>query len=163
MTNVHDVAIYILRGQKMSAMKLQKLVYYSQAWSLTWDKKPLFEEQIEAWVHGPVVRDLYQDHRGKYIVEPTDFPTGDASQLDATQAETVDSVLSFYGDMSAAQLSELTHAELPWKQARSGLDTAEHGTFPITHESMQAYYTELSESKSGVQNIKDMNFPAWVQ
>ena len=58
--SVHDVAAYILKKQgEMSAMKLQKLVYYSQAWSLVWDEKPLFRAQIEAWANGPVVRSLY--------------------------------------------------------------------------------------------------------
>lgn len=163
MTNVHDVAIHILQGQQMSAMKLQKLVYYSQAWSLAWDGKPLFPERIEAWVHGPVVRELYVNHRGKYLVVPTDFPTGDAARLTVEQVETIDSVLASYGEMSAAQLSELTHAENPWKQARAGLETADHGTFTISHESMQSFYSELSESDSGVHSIEDVGFPAWVQ
>lgn len=163
MANVHDVAIHILQGSKMSAMKLQKLVYYSQAWSLAWDDKPLFPEEIQAWVHGPVVRELYRNHQGKYMVDPSDFPTGDAGRLEAGDIETIDSVLASYGNMSAAQLSALTHAELPWKQARQGLDTGDPGTFPITHESMRSYYSSLSESESGVQSVEDVNFPAWVR
>ena len=52
--NVLDIAAYILCKQgAMTAMKLQKLVYYSQAWSLVWDDKPLFRERIEAWANGP--------------------------------------------------------------------------------------------------------------
>lgn len=162
MANVHDVAIHILQGKKMSAMKLQKLVYYSQAWSLAWDGTPLFPEEIQAWVHGPVVKELYRDHRGKYMVEPSDFPSGDASRLDAEQVETIDSVLSAYGRMSAGQLSELTHAETPWKRARSGLESGDPGTFAISHESMREYYSSLSESGAGVQHVDDVNFPAWI-
>ncbi len=64
---VFDVAAYILEKKGiMSTMKLQKLVYYSQAWSMVWDEKPLFEENIEAWANGPVVRDLFYYHRGRY-------------------------------------------------------------------------------------------------
>src|SRR5258708_570857 len=63
MATVHDVAAYILgKCGPMTAMKLQKLVYYSQAWGLVWDERPLFAEQIEAWANGPVVRDLYDKH-----------------------------------------------------------------------------------------------------
>jgi uncharacterized phage-associated protein len=59
MASAHDVAAYILSRQgRMTAMKLQKLVYYSQAWSVVWDERPLFPEKIEAWANGPVVRDL---------------------------------------------------------------------------------------------------------
>ncbi len=67
--SVHDVAAYILKKQgEMSAMKLQKLVYYSQAWSLVWDEKPLFRAQVEAWANGPVARSLYDKHRGQFAV-----------------------------------------------------------------------------------------------
>ena len=67
MANVHDVAAYILgRCGPMTAMKLQKLVYYSQAWSLVWDERPLFPESIEAWANGPVVPALYDRHRGAF-------------------------------------------------------------------------------------------------
>ncbi len=54
--SVESVAAYILSQHgKLSAMKLQKLVYYCQAWSLVWDEAPLFQEQIQAWANGPVV------------------------------------------------------------------------------------------------------------
>ena len=62
-----DVAAYILRKQgTMPAMKLQKLVYYSQAWSLVWDDRPIFRDRIYAWANGPVIRNLYMP-----IVEST--------------------------------------------------------------------------------------------
>ena len=67
MASVHDLAAYILKKQgPMTAMKLQKLVYYCQAWSLVWDDRPMFTARIEAWASGPVVRDLYKEHAGKY-------------------------------------------------------------------------------------------------
>jgi uncharacterized phage-associated protein len=54
--SVFDVAQYILRKQGgMTTMKLQKLVYYAQAWSLVWDEEPLFDQPIEAWSNGPGV------------------------------------------------------------------------------------------------------------
>jgi uncharacterized phage-associated protein len=66
MVSVHDVAVYILQKRgKMSAMKLQKLVYYARAWHMVWEDAHLFREDIEAWANGPVVRELYNVHRGK--------------------------------------------------------------------------------------------------
>ncbi len=60
MAQVADVAAYILeKCGPMTAMKLQKLVYYSQAWHLVWTEKPLFDNRIEAWANGPVVWELY--------------------------------------------------------------------------------------------------------
>ena len=76
MANVNDVARYILerQGENLSTMKLQKLVYYAQAWSLVWDEKPLFSSRFEAWANGPVCRELYNQHRGHFTATPAMFP-----------------------------------------------------------------------------------------
>ncbi len=119
MASVCDVAAFILAelGQ-MGTMKLQKLVYYSQAWSTVWDDRPIFDEKIEAWDHGPVVRDLYAKHAHAPLIERLD--SGDPSQLSDDQRATVRAVLAFYGRHSEWWLSGLTHREPPWLDARSG-------------------------------------------
>lgn len=137
-----DVAQYILERQEpITVMKLQKLVYYSQAWSLVWDEKPLFQERVEAWANGPVVPDLYQAHRGQF--EVTTIPEGNPNQLNDDQVETVDAVLGFYGDKSSMWLSNLTHMEDPWKEARVGLAPGERSNREITHSAMEEYYSSL--------------------
>jgi len=141
-TSAHDVAAFILKESgPMTAMKLQKLVYYCQAWSLVWDEKPLFKEKIEAWANGPVVRALYEKHRGKFKV--SSWSVGSSSKLDATQRETVSSVLKFYGDKTSQWLSDLTHREKPWLEARKGLDDSERGNTEIKHSEMAEYYSGL--------------------
>ena len=145
MISVHDVAAYILKTcRPMTAMKLQKLVYYAQAWSLVWDEAPLFEEPIEAWANGPVVRELYDGHRGMFKVES--WPKGDASRLSADQKETVDAVLNFYGDKTSQWLSHLTHQEQPWREARRGLAPGKRGHEEITLASMAEFYEGLEAS-----------------
>jgi len=137
MASVLDVAQYILeRHGPMTAMKLQKLVYYSQAWATVWDDDVLFDEPIEAWKLGPVVRRLYESHRGRFRVD--EIRGGAASQLTAGQRETVDRVLSFYGDKSAQWLSDLTHMEDPWKVAWDG-----EGDRIITPAALSEYYGSL--------------------
>lgn len=75
-TTVFDVAEYILEQYgEMTAMKLQKLVYYCQAWHQAWSDEPLFRETIEAWANGPVVPALYEAHRGVFRVGPGFFRT----------------------------------------------------------------------------------------
>jgi len=67
---VLDVATYILgKHGPMTHMKLQRLVYYSQAWHLAWDGVPLFPERIEAWANGPVVPVLYEALKGEFLVD----------------------------------------------------------------------------------------------
>lgn len=142
MANAHDVAAYILEKHgPMTAMKLQKLVYYSQAWSLVWDDRPLFAETIEAWANGPVIRDLYARHRGMFQV--SSWQTGDARKLTPSERDTVDQILKFYGDKSSQWLGELTHQEAPWLDARRGLGPAERGGWEISIASMAEYYGGL--------------------
>lgn len=142
MADVHDVAAYILNKLgSITAMKLQKLVYYSQAWSLVWDDKPLFQEKIEAWANGPVVPALYESHRGEFLI--TKIPGGNSKNLTSTESETVDKVLEFYGDKSSQWLSDLTHKEDPWNEAREKLAPGERGNKEITFAAMAEYYSSL--------------------
>lgn len=143
MTTVHNVAAYILQKQgEMTAMKLQKLVYYSQAWSLVWDEEPLFAERVEAWANGPVVPDLYREHKGQFRVGS--WPRGNPQALSAVQRETIDSVLGYYGDKASQWLSDLTHREDPWLDARRGLAPGERGSTEISHAAMAEYYGSLT-------------------
>ena len=138
-----NVARYILnKFGPMSALKLQKLVYYCQAWSLVWDERPLFNDRIEAWVNGPVAPLLYERHRGKFEVSPSDI-SEDTSNIDPLAQETIDAVLKVYGDKSAIWLSELTHSESPWKEARQGLPENAPGHKEITHGQLAEYYSSL--------------------
>lgn len=141
--SANDVAAYILACKgSVTAMKLQKLLYYSQAWSLVWDESPLFHEGIEAWANGPVVPAIYDRHRGEFRIN--EWPVGDPAALDSDQKETVDAVLEYYGDKPAQWLSDLTHAEAPWRDARRGLPDGVRGQVEITHQSMAEYYGSLS-------------------
>ena len=136
-----DVAAYILEKMgPMTTMKLQKLLYYCQAWSLVWDEKPLFHEEIEAWANGPVVREVFNEHRNMFTL---DRESGHPSKLSSVQIETVDNVLSYYGDKSSHWLSDLTHMEDPWKNARAGLAPGERSNRVISHASMMEYYSSL--------------------
>ena len=147
-TRVFDVAAYILeRMGTMTTMKLQKLVYYSQAWSLVWDEKPLFEEKIEAWANGPVIRNLFDYHRGMY--EISSMPLGNPRLLNQEQQDTVDAVLEYYGHRSAQWLIELTHMEDPWIQARKGLPKLERGNRIIPLDAMADYYSSLLVEDDG--------------
>jgi uncharacterized phage-associated protein len=140
--SVHDVAAYILGScGTMPVMKLQKLVYYSQAWSLVWDDQVLFPERIEAWVNGPVVPDLYELHRGCYQVYS--WPSGNPDALSLEQRDTVDHVIKFYGHHNSQWLSDLTHSEHPWIAARKGLGPSDRGHSEITQASMAEYYGSL--------------------
>lgn len=147
MANVQDVASYIIGWRAMSAMKLQKLVYYSQAWHLAEHEKPLFREQIEAWANGPVVRELYEHHRGDYTV--VHWPWGDKRKLSETACASIEWVLSAYGNKDAQWLSDETHAERPWQEARRGLPEGARSNAAISPAAMREYYREQLRAGRG--------------
>ena len=143
MVNVFDVAAFLLQNLGgMTAMKLQKLVYYCQAWSLVWDEAPLFPEDIEAWASGPVVRELFEAHRGEYIVST--ISEGDPNKLNITQKETVQAVINYYGKKSSQWLSDLTHMEDPWKNTRTGIPEMVRSSRIIQLAIIDEYYSSLS-------------------
>lgn len=142
MASVHDVAAYILkRTGSISAMKLQKLAYYCQAWSLVWEDRPIFRASIQAWANGPVIPQLYRLHRALFKV--TKWPSGNPNNLNAEDKETVDAVLKFYGDKTPQWLSDLTHSEKPWRSARAGMPPGANCDNEITLASMAEYYSSL--------------------
>jgi len=126
MLSARDVANYFLalaseeEGELISNLKLQKLVYYAQGFSLAIRGKPLFQESIEAWTHGPVVPSLYREFKeyGSAAVEPPSDFTFDS--FDPEIQELLDEVYSVYGQYSASGLRTLTHSEPPWKDAPGG-------------------------------------------
>jgi uncharacterized phage-associated protein len=139
---VHDVAAYIIsKLRPVDAMKLQKLLYYSQAWSLIWDGRPLFSSKIEAWANGPVVREVFKAYQGQYKISVAKM--GDKNALKHDEKDTVDAVLDHYGQKSGFYLSELTHSERPWKDARTGIAPGELGDTEITKAAMRDYYGSL--------------------
>lgn len=143
MANVFDVAKYILTKQgRLSTMKLQKLCYYAQAWSLVWDDAPLFEEDFEAWANGPVCRELFMHTQGKFSVNADD-ESGNIDNLTDDQKDTIDKVLEYYGKHDAQWLSQLTHMEDPWNKARKGIPAGVGCTNIISKESMAEYYGGL--------------------
>lgn len=119
MPTSHDVAKYFLSVEgdegEISNLKLQKLVYYAQGFSLALLDAPLFDEPIEAWMHGPVVANLYHrysHHGSNSIPAPAKF---DATVFSREQRRLLDDVYEVYGQYSAWKLRQLTHEEDPWK------------------------------------------------
>ena len=140
-----DVAKYFLLkadpddGDLISNLKLQKLLYYAQGFHLALNDAPLLREDVEAWMHGPVVRDVYHEfkgHGGDAIPRPEGFDPAKVFDDDATGL--LDEVYSVYGQFSAWKLREMTHSEPPWVNTAAGEE--------ITHDAMRAYFvTQLND------------------
>ncbi|MDE3269659.1 MAG: DUF4065 domain-containing protein [Pseudomonadota bacterium] len=152
-----DVAQYVsIRIPKGSTcMKLQKIVYYSQVESLVHYKKPLFEEKILAWAAGPVVKEIFNEHRGHRYFGGISF--GDTANLSMEQKSCIDWAVGKYGSLDGDMLSHLTHVEDPWKKAREGLPPDERSEKEITIESMIAYYSELPKYRELEEQTEEID------
>ncbi len=140
----HDVAKYFLAqvsedyGDTVSNLKLQKLVYYAQGFCLALLDRPLFDDVILAWEHGPVVSSLYAIYKASgsgAIRLPNDV---DFDIYSAEERLLLGEVNEVYGQFSAWKLRNMTHNEPPWK------DTPLQQ--PISHEAMKKYFRTLVAS-----------------
>jgi uncharacterized phage-associated protein len=150
--NIQDAADYIIlklsdAGEHINLLKLQKLAYYSEAWYLAIEKKPLTGSEFQAWIHGPVSRELYdrfKDVKSLYSAATRDdIRDGfDPERLDVEERAHIDRVLEVYAPFTGSQLESMTHDELPWKEARQGYGATERCEVVIKAETMRDYYGE---------------------
>lgn len=130
-------------GECLTNMKLQKMLYYAQAWALvSFDNEPLFEEDFQAWVHGPVLVsqfNRFKDSVWKPILdEDITLPT-----LDSDVEKHLKEIIEVFGVESAVSLDLMVHKELPYLTARKGYHMAEVCHEIISKESMYKYYNSL--------------------
>lgn len=121
-TTLNSVADYLLcfaqeHGDVMTPLKLQKMVFYADAWYMALnDDKELIADQFEAWVHGPVARDLYirfADYKWQPITSEIKCP-----ELPDDVSEHLSEIYNVFGRFSAYELEQMTHQEKPRLIAR---------------------------------------------
>lgn len=128
----------------LTHLRLQKLLYYVQGWSLALRGVVMFPDRIEAWAHGPVVPSIYhtlKDSGSKPFsleAEPNDFNMSDEER--AFVAE----VWEEYKSFAALKLREMTHSESPWIDARKGSSPGERCNVEITPEAMMTHFSKLA-------------------
>ncbi|MBB1341443.1 SocA family protein [Pseudoalteromonas sp. SR45-6] len=148
MISANQVADFFLafakeHGDYISQLKLQKMVYYADAWFLVNNGKALINEDFEAWVHGPVVRSLYhrfKEYRSNPILEDVNFP-----ELDGTHTEHLIDIYDVFGKFSGYQLEQMTHDEQPWIEARGSCAPDEACENIIDKETTLKFYTKVAD------------------
>lgn len=148
-----DVAQHVYnRLGWVDAWRLQKLVYFAQAWHLAWDGRPLFADEFQAWPDGPVARDLHRINKyERDFTLATTLPGANVAALSAEALQAIDAVLDFYGGLSTQQLIDLTHADSPWLHARAGLGAQEPSARALSKAEMRRCYT--AKAASGSEDI----------
>ncbi len=149
MLSCFDIANYFIwlaneTGSFISNLKLQKLVYYAQAWHLAIYGSPLFEEDFQAWVHGPVIPELYQKYKsfGWQPISEDAIP-----ELPKDIREFLDEVSQEYFGCDAYELEQMTHIEAPWNWARENLLADAPSNEAIKKEWIKEYYGSRVEKE----------------
>ncbi|GAB6975394.1 Panacea domain-containing protein [Prevotella falsenii] len=164
--DIKDYATYIgitmlMKGITVSPLKLQKILYYEQAWHMVGfgRENTLFENAPEAWVNGPVYPEIFHIYKNKVPgmcehLKYEDFDTDEKTaqkraielkesmQLNKEEIDLTEQVIMLYGTKTQNQLILLTHSEKPWSEKREGLMPYEYSNTSISLDTMHGYYKE---------------------
>lgn len=142
---VNQVSDFLLhecreRGELLTNLKLQKLLYYAQAWHLVYHGKQIFEEDFQAWVHGPVAPSQYQRFK-KFGWQPIleEIKRPELGGLESFLCNIIDN----FGIETATALELMTHNERPWIDARGGIPPDENCSNIIKKAAMKTYYESM--------------------
>ncbi len=155
------IALSNSTGNLISNLKLQKLMYYAQAWYLALYGVRLFDADFEAWIHGPVLPSLYRDYKrfGWKAIEREDLDESSIGQLEREfgieVTQFLNEIVEEYFGLSAYELERLTHKEDPWLMARAGLSADEACDRIISDESMRDFYKKYVPSEKVNDQKKD--------
>lgn len=155
--NYQVIANYFLSfanttGDLLTNLKLQKLVYYAQAWNLAIVGESLFSEDFEAWVHGPVLRDLYTSYKefGSNPIVDAKLDEKYHNELHSSFSDKTQLILNdikeVYFPKTAYYLEQMTHEEEPWLRARQGLQPYEPSNKIIEKQWMKNFYMNMLET-----------------
>ena len=149
------VRYIILLCVEITPLALQKLLYYAQGFYMAFNGTFLFDEDCEAWVHGPVYRNIYKEYKC-FGFDPIDDDIESQNyRLNQIEAEVLERICLYFGCYSGKVLEKMTHVESPWKNARKGLDENEGSDRVITKEAILEYFDNIRE-KYNMLNVSDI-------
>ena len=136
--NASIIAKWFINKIHPEPLKLQKMLYLAQGYNFAFYDKPLFKDDMEGWVHGPVVPSVYKQYNN-YKYNPIDL-SYDIPELDKDTLDVLNYVIDKYSKFDAKYLEELTHNQEPWILSREGLDPDERSDKTISKESIANYF-----------------------
>jgi uncharacterized phage-associated protein len=141
MATINQVCDYIILmcrsgGEQLNVLKLQKLLYYVQAWNLAFTGKPLFDGKFQAWVHGPVNREIFD----RFAATKSLYAAVEEADITAEERLHIDNVLEIYAPFSGSDLEAQAHAEEPWIRARKNCRPTERCAVELDEALMGEYY-----------------------
>jgi uncharacterized phage-associated protein len=153
---IEIVGAYLLyKCEDITPLAIQKLLYYSQAFSKIFNEKFLFSNDCEAWVQGPVYRNIYEKYR-HYSYNPIEqIKEVEHTLLEEDEKELLESIIINFGCYSGKILERMTHIEAPWRITRKGLQEYEPCDRPIDKRLISDYFDDI-KAKYNMLNVSDI-------
>lgn len=136
MEKIINVAQYVfseykkITGEVIDEMKLHKLLYFAQRESLAITNEPLFEGEFEGWKYGPVCKEIRNSITRDGIIDFDSDVSDECKYI-------INNIILEYGSLASWKLSELSHKEISWKNARIGLADGENGSTKLKLEDIR--------------------------
>lgn len=151
---IDNISDYFLSKKALTPKKLQKLVYYAYAWFIALNNQcadeiecVLFNEEPEAWVHGPVFPSLYSKYK-KYYWQEIEKKEENVHISNEDVLHFLDTIWNTFGIFSADELEYMTHKEEPWINARMGISPVDPSCNKISKKDIFIYYNKLANEQS---------------
>lgn len=137
---------YLLyKCEDITPLALQKVLYYVQGFHYAFEGEFIFDKDCEAWLHGPVYREIYNRYsayRFDPIEKVEDF---DISLLTTVEKTILDSIVKNFCCYSGKTLEAFTHQEEPWLKTREGLSAEAHSDRIIDRGLIGNYFIAIKE------------------
>lgn len=154
------ISYIFARMEEVTPLALQKLLYYAQGIYLATYDAPLFEEDCQAWGHGPVYETVYGMFRDfKYNpIDDERFAVlrGQYSYLKSEAVVVLDVVLGSFGQYSGKTLESITHQEIPWLEARQEVDACEKSQAIMEKDAIKRYFLSV-KARYGIDSLGQLN------
>lgn len=156
-TEIDVISKYIIvTCKEITPLALQKILYYAQGFYYAFFGKFLFDDDCQAWVHGPVFVDIYEKYKGfksSNIFIYVDYDIEDV--MTDEKKEILDAVIKYFGYYNGKALEKMSHYEIPWINARKGLLPTENSNNIISKKDIEEYFKKV-KMKYDMLNILDI-------
>ena len=152
MFDVKEVIDFFLSKASMSHKKLQKLLYYAYCWVLALMNESadninlrLFNERIEAWIHGPVIPKVYSEYKHYGAENISQIEKFNEKVFPEDVLDILNQVWDVYGKFTGNELEAISHREAPYIVARNGIPAYAASNNRISDDIIFKYFNEQSE------------------
>ncbi|MTI86110.1 MAG: DUF4065 domain-containing protein [Firmicutes bacterium] len=146
-SKMDEVIDYLLfQCEDITPLALQKALYYIQGFYYAFMDSFLFTEDCEAWVHGPVYREIYNRYSGYRFAPIENNNEFDVIFFTDAEKAVIDNVIQNFCCYSGKILERFTHSEMPWIKTRSNLPADVHSSRTISGSTDDVIYTLLGRT-----------------